>query len=131
MHFQKIRRKQGWIAGRQDQDIRVSVPDVNWKVNFNVDSTSRKFFVKRKLDENIYEITQGTEKYKTQDVPFVTNVLESAVGLLKDTIGTKIYSNYLPLTARHSPFAIIHSQPTDSLFKPMMFRSDNFFAEQD
>src|ERR1035438_9869534 len=98
MHFQKIRRKQGWIAGRQDQDIRVSVPDVNWKVNFNVDSTSRKFFVKRTLGENIYEITQGTEKYKTQDVPFVTNVLESAVELLKDTIGTKIYSNYLPLT---------------------------------
>ena len=27
-------------------------------------------------------------------------------------------------------YAIIHSQPTDSLFKPMMHRSDNFFAEQ-
>ena len=26
--------------------------------------------------------------------------------------------------------AFIHSQPTDSLFKPMMHRSDNFFAEQ-
>ncbi len=26
--------------------------------------------------------------------------------------------------------SIIHSQPTDSLFKPMMHRSDNFFAEQ-
>ena len=110
--------------------ISYSVPDVNWKVNFNIDSTSRKFFVKRKLAENIYEITQGTEKYKTQDVPFVTNVLESAVELLKDTIGSKIYSNYLPLTTNHLPLALLHSQPADSLFRPMMYRSDNFFAEQ-
>ena len=27
-------------------------------------------------------------------------------------------------------FTPIHSQPSDSLFKPMMHRSDNFFAEQ-
>ncbi|MEI9957885.1 MAG: D-alanyl-D-alanine carboxypeptidase [Ferruginibacter sp.] len=27
-------------------------------------------------------------------------------------------------------YKVIHSQPTDSLFKPMMHRSDNFFAEQ-
>jgi D-alanyl-D-alanine carboxypeptidase/D-alanyl-D-alanine-endopeptidase (penicillin-binding protein 4) len=29
-----------------------------------------------------------------------------------------------------TPINIIHSQPADSLFKPMMHRSDNFFAEQ-
>jgi D-alanyl-D-alanine carboxypeptidase/D-alanyl-D-alanine-endopeptidase (penicillin-binding protein 4) len=110
--------------------ISYSVPDVNWKVNFNLDTVSKKFFVKRKLAENIYEITQGTEKYKTQDVPFVTNVLESAVELLKDTIGTKVYSNYLPLTNYRLSLALIHSRPADSLFKPMMYRSDNFFAEQ-
>ncbi len=26
---------------------------------------------------------------------------------------------------------IIHSRPVDSLFRPMMYNSDNFFAEQD
>jgi serine-type D-Ala-D-Ala carboxypeptidase/endopeptidase (penicillin-binding protein 4) len=110
--------------------ISYSVPDVNWKVNFNIDSTSKKFFVKRKLAENSYEITQGIEKYKTQDVPFVTDGLESAVELLKDTISKNIFINNSPLTTHHSSFTIIHSQPTDSLFKPMMYRSDNFFAEQ-
>lgn len=110
--------------------ISFSVPDVNWKVNFNADSTSKKFFVKRKLAENIYEITQGTEKYITQDVPFVTNGLESAVELLKDTVGKNISVNNSPLTIRHSTFNIVHSQPADSLYKPMMYHSDNFFAEQ-
>src|ERR1017187_538745 len=89
--------------------ISFSVPDVNWKVNFNVDSASKKFFVKRKLSENIYEITQGIEKYKTQDVPFVTNGLESAVELLKDTISKNIFINNSPLTIHRSPFTIIYS----------------------
>ncbi len=110
--------------------ISYSVPDVNWKVNFNIDSTSKIFYVKRKLAENIYEITQGTEKDKTQDVPFVTNGLESAVELLKDTISKHIFINNLPLNPHHSAFTVIHSQPSDSLFRPMMYRSDNFFAEQ-
>ncbi|MGG9960130.1 D-alanyl-D-alanine carboxypeptidase/D-alanyl-D-alanine-endopeptidase [Ferruginibacter sp. SUN106] len=35
-------------------------------------------------------------------------------------------SDYVDLTK----YKIIHSQPSDSLFKPMMHRSDNFFAEQ-
>lgn len=110
--------------------ISYSVPDVNWKVNFNIDSTSKFFYVKRKLAENIYEITQGTEKDKTQDVPFITNGLESTVELLKDTISKHIFINNSPLAIHHSPFTVIHSQPTDSLFRPMMYRSDNFFAEQ-
>jgi D-alanyl-D-alanine carboxypeptidase/D-alanyl-D-alanine-endopeptidase (penicillin-binding protein 4) len=110
--------------------ISFSIPDVNWKVNFTADSTSKKFSVKRKFAENIFEITQGTEKYKEQDVPFVTNGLESAVELLKDTISKNIFINNLPLKAQSSNLKIIHSQPVDSLFTPMMHRSDNFFAEQ-
>jgi len=107
-----------------------SIPDVNWKVVFSSDSTSKNFSVKRNLDENVFEITQGTEKYKEEKIPFVTKGLESAVELLKDTIGKNIFINHSPLTNHHSPFTILHSQPVDSLFRPMMFRSDNFFAEQ-
>ncbi len=107
-----------------------SIPDINWKVVFSNDSTSKNFSVKRRLDENVFEITQGTEKYKEEKIPFVTKGLESAVELLKDTIGKNIFINHSPLTTHHSPFTILHSQPVDSLFRPMMFRSDNFFAEQ-
>lgn len=59
--------------------------------------------------------------------------------LLADTIKRTISSTSYPLFQSYTPglnhlkyngFSIIHSQPTDSLLKPMMHRSDNFFAEQ-
>jgi D-alanyl-D-alanine carboxypeptidase/D-alanyl-D-alanine-endopeptidase (penicillin-binding protein 4) len=106
-----------------------SIPDINWKVDF-ADSTGKYFFVKRDLSENVFIITQGTEEYKQQDVPFVTNGLRSAIELLKDTVSKNIFLSHSPLATNHTPLVILHSQPTDSLFKPMMYRSDNFFAEQ-
>ncbi len=123
-----------FIQWAQTQDDKgsyssFSIPDINWKVDF-ADSTGKHFFVKRNLAENVFIITQGTEKYKEQDVPFVTHGLESAVELLKDTVSKKIFINHSPLNINHSKFTVLRSQPADSLFKPMMYRSDNFFAEQ-
>jgi D-alanyl-D-alanine carboxypeptidase/D-alanyl-D-alanine-endopeptidase (penicillin-binding protein 4) len=106
-----------------------SIPDINWKVDF-ADSTGKEFFVKRNFSENIFIITQGMEEYKQQDVPFVTDGLKSAIELLKDTVNKNIFLSHSLLSANHSALAILHSQPADSLFKPMMYRSDNFFAEQ-
>ena len=108
-----------------------SIPDVNWKVMFTTVKGQKNFFVQRHPYENVFEITEGNEDQKEQDVPFVTNGVASASGLLKDTVGREIsVINHLP--GDHSSFrpAVIHSQPTDSLFIPMMHRSDNFFAEQ-
>ncbi|HVM86841.1 MAG TPA: D-alanyl-D-alanine carboxypeptidase [Puia sp.] len=107
-----------------------STPDINWKVNFNNDTALKQFFVKRNFSENIFEITQGNEKFKEQDVPFITNGITSAMELLKDTIGKNIFITHEPLTTYHLPLNLIYSRPLDSLFRPMMWRSDNFFAEQ-
>lgn len=111
-----------------------SEPEVNWKVRFKEDTVNKTFMVKRKRNENYFEISQGKEKIKEQSVPFVTNGVLSAIELLKDTIHKEII--LLPVTLNPGFETLnpkpetIYSQSTDSLFKLMMYRSDNFFAEQ-
>jgi serine-type D-Ala-D-Ala carboxypeptidase/endopeptidase (penicillin-binding protein 4) len=113
---------------KEPQISTYTLPDINWKIKFNTD-TAHNFSVQRDRNENLFTITQGKEKYKEQEVPFVTNGILSALELLKDTIGKEVR------LAEKSPipnltFQTIHSQPADSIFRPMMHRSDNFFAEQ-
>jgi D-alanyl-D-alanine carboxypeptidase/D-alanyl-D-alanine-endopeptidase (penicillin-binding protein 4) len=129
-----------------------SVPDIDWPVKFTTDTMQKSFFVHRHKDENVYEITEGKEKFRQQYTPFITNGLASAALLLKDTVGRSVAVTHLklfrplpgggplppiaPAPAANPPSAhlpgwgILHSRPVDSLFRPMMYHSDNFFAEQ-
>lgn len=103
-------------------------PEINWKLSFNTD-TSKRFSVKRNLHENIFSITASKEKNKFVYVPFLTNGTATAIELLKDTSRKEI--KVLASTQNiNPPYHFIKTQAADSLFKPMMHRSDNFFAEQ-
>lgn len=102
-------------------------PEVDWKVRFIEDTANKTFKVKRRKDENLFEVSQGKESYKEQLVPFITNGLLSAVELLKDTVQKEIS---VQARSRQESLSVVYSQPVDSLFKMMMYRSDNFFAEQ-
>ena len=113
-----------------------SNPEINWDVNFSDDISAKNFSVKRDIGKNDYTLYQGHEKRKVVlSVPFVTNSIQSARELLKDTLGKEILlskheSNYYFSKSFENKARPFHSQPTDSLLKPMMHRSDNFFAEQ-
>lgn len=126
-----------WVQERLDTSVNAidkepsvySIPEINWKVRFNPDNNRKSFYIQRNRDENVYTITQGIEKKKEQDVPFVTHGIQSAIELLPDTVGKEVmYTTTFPIPDTILP--VIHSQPLDSLLKLMMHRSDNFFAEQ-
>jgi len=115
-----------------DPSVVYSSPEVSWQVDFDT-AQSSNFFVKRSVAENHYTITEGKEKLKEQEVPFVTHGIGAALELLPDTIhktislATGYQRLFLDRPVRETT---IHSQPTDSVLKLMMHRSDNFFAEQ-
>jgi serine-type D-Ala-D-Ala carboxypeptidase/endopeptidase (penicillin-binding protein 4) len=116
-------------AGSEQPVIMYSIPDVNWKVNFSADQKRKTFSVARAKDVNVFTITQGIEEKKEQQVPFITNGLESALQLLPDSIG-KAITQLDRSEARFVNVKSIFSRPLDSLLRPMMQNSDNFFAEQ-
>lgn len=120
-------RDSGSIAAMAREEAFIySEPDISWKVNFSGDTAAQVFSVQRSFTENKFFITQGREINAERKVPFITNGLQSALELLKDSLGKTIDSS----TAVIQPDGIVYSQPSDSLFKIMMYRSDNFFAEQ-
>jgi D-alanyl-D-alanine carboxypeptidase/D-alanyl-D-alanine-endopeptidase (penicillin-binding protein 4) len=118
-----------------------SIPDIDWPVRFSPDSSNQGFSVRREYHNNTFEITEGKGRVHEQDVPFLTDGTASAALLLKDTIGRKVTMGKLPVRRIVFPggsegkfstgdLTTMHSRPVDSLFRPMMYNSDNFFAEQ-
>ena len=83
------------------------------------------FEVVKKFEENFFGFINGNSKNK--EVPF-TPLYTDIQLLLEDTLKTKLASDWWIYDKVGD--IKIHSQPSDSLFKPMMHRSDNFFAEQ-
>jgi D-alanyl-D-alanine carboxypeptidase/D-alanyl-D-alanine-endopeptidase (penicillin-binding protein 4) len=122
---------------RFESAIIYSIPEVNWEVNFDT-TKSKTFSVVRQISSNVYKISESQEKKKELDVPFATNGIMSAIQLLSDTVHKPIgllspaVAQKIFLTNSRVTLQVnaIHSQPTDSLLKPMIHRSDNFFAEQ-
>lgn len=87
------------------------------------------FTIKRQFGSNIFTVTASENKFSATDIPLYTEGNEILIALMNDTLKTKVEQIHGTI---NGPGAIvkIYSQPTDSLLKIMMHRSDNFFAEQ-
>ena len=106
------------------------------------------FDILKPWEDNKFLFLNGSTKYK--EVPFRPDNLTIG-SLLQDTLKRFVSTDFdvegyvqsmeytffngsqsikVPNKTVNTPFIEFHSQPTDSLLKPMMHRSDNFFAEQ-
>jgi D-alanyl-D-alanine carboxypeptidase/D-alanyl-D-alanine-endopeptidase (penicillin-binding protein 4) len=64
------------------------------------------------------------------EVPFITGSVQDLAFRLEDTLHrpVTIATGFVP--GKPAAFTLLQGIPADSLFRPMMHRSDNFFAEQ-
>jgi D-alanyl-D-alanine carboxypeptidase/D-alanyl-D-alanine-endopeptidase (penicillin-binding protein 4) len=110
------------------KDTSMMIPDL-FEMNVQADDTSSEVTTDRDERNNYFYL-----KYSRKDnaaskteVPFITGSLQDLRERLEDTLHRPVG---IALTAPRGRYALLRSIPVDSLFKPMMHRSDNFFAEQ-
>jgi serine-type D-Ala-D-Ala carboxypeptidase/endopeptidase (penicillin-binding protein 4) len=108
------------------KSIPPNIVNNNYFDNTLTPSLGVKYEIKRKKDENVFSYKSANTAFKNQEVPFITTT-EHQLSLLKNQIAQKIDIKEGIAT---NNWLNVYSQPVDSVYKPMMFRSDNFFAEQ-
>ncbi|HVX50026.1 MAG TPA: D-alanyl-D-alanine carboxypeptidase [Chitinophagaceae bacterium] len=108
---------------KKSNGVQVSPPSFPYisAEGANLDSG---FSINKEWDNNDVAIFPGRNSYL--EVPFKPDI-KQLCALLHDTLHAVVETNFGPAGKAAN---IIHSQPTDSLLKIMMHRSDNFYAEQ-
>jgi D-alanyl-D-alanine carboxypeptidase/D-alanyl-D-alanine-endopeptidase (penicillin-binding protein 4) len=92
--------------------------------------TSKNFNIERGLSDNDFRLVPSISPFRGASIPLRTD-LGFVSDLLDDTLKVEVIPSSIAPGFEFNPSKeIIHSQSTDSLLKPMMHRSDNFFAEQ-
>lgn len=106
-----------------------SIPEVEWPVNFGKSGNSLR--IERDQYRNAFTLFEGKEKSATVSVPFITQGIQTGLSLLKDSLGKEIRlaDEQTLKAAKGIKTETVYSQPTDSLLKIMMHRSDNFYAD--
>jgi serine-type D-Ala-D-Ala carboxypeptidase/endopeptidase (penicillin-binding protein 4) len=128
-----------------DEGVQISYitssPRHAWPVEIR-GGVNEKLKVARPVTENSYVVFPGFDGDRDIFVPFATNGMEAAIELLRDTLHREFMiapSVFFDQGHLHSvasrtevpgSFQTVFSRPADSLFRPMMVFSDNFFAEQ-
>ncbi len=120
----------GNIVRFTQQNIFTASPSLFQKpMEEAVANTKGSFTIKRESGANTFIIRPSSNKFSRADIPLYTAGNRALLQLLNDTLKTKVELVHVKID-RLPDVVKVYSQPTDSLLKVMMHRSDNFFAEQ-
>lgn len=125
-----------YMAQRSGMPVYGNVAKFNWKNNsvdvmpsiFQPSTTiagelNKGITVDRPWDDNKFSVINGSSK--NEEVPYLPDDA-TLLQLLSDTLKKKVEATTnLKITNQ-----VMHSQALDSMLRLMMYRSDNFFAEQ-
>ena len=112
---------------KKGKEIIVTPQSFKDSLTFLGNIQNGNFYISRLNNGNNFQLNNGNAKFNGEEIPFVTS--ETLTNqLLEDTLHKTI--PFVNAEAINTNWKNIHSQPTDSLLKIMMHRSDNFFAEQ-
>ncbi|MGN6292204.1 MAG: D-alanyl-D-alanine carboxypeptidase/D-alanyl-D-alanine-endopeptidase [Chitinophagaceae bacterium] len=127
-----------YMAQRSDLPLYGNVARFNWKNEGNIEvmpsyfktvttianRLPNGFDIGKPWEENKFTVSEGSGK--TDEVPFRPDAA-TIKALLEDTLKSSVTIDLHPLSAGSQR---LYSRPVDSVLRPMMHRSDNFFAEQ-
>ncbi len=92
--------------------------------------------ISRNYSSNGFEVNyNGRDTSFTTEIPFVTYGIKTGIEMLRARLNKTENELVISKPAGVSKilniqYKILHSQPLDSMLRPMMHRSDNFYAEQ-
>ncbi len=117
--------------GKKGNRITVTPKAFNDSLVIFSSTEDGRYTIEREKDQNSFTVVKSNRLFNSTAIPFVVKkeMDQLMIPLLEDTLNKVL--NYANAVAIDQPnWKKFYSQPTDSLLKIMMHRSDNFFAEQ-